>query len=269
MAIPQLTSSNNSLLKTIRLVTSGSHRAPKDLVVAEGIRVLEEVNRCGCEIVAVVVSEGFGVSGREASLLSAWASSDVRVCSADSKLFLSISDVRTPQGALALVRMSELSLQEEAPVQDALILFACGIQDPGNLGTLIRTSAAAGVTLVCTSKRTVSARNPKAIRSSAGAFFRLPVIEHTEASDFLHYCEQHKLRIFRTDVREGSPYTEADLRSPCAIVLGNEGGGILSEEFSRNPAIHIPMAAGVESLNVAAAGAILLFEAYRQRTLAL
>jgi TrmH family RNA methyltransferase len=265
MTISQLTSRNNSLLKTIRLVLSGSRRAPENLVVAEGIRVLEEVQRCGCEVVAAMISEEFGNSVREKDLLNSWISRGVRICRADSKLFLSVSDVQAPQGALALVSTATHNLSNAPASQNDLILSACGIQDPGNLGTLIRTAAAAGVTMVCTSKGTVSARNSKAIRSSAGAFFRMPVIEHLEITDFLRYAERNSLRLYRTDVREGLAHTEADLGVPCAILLGNEGSGISSGEFRDIPAIHIPMADGIESLNVATAGAIILFEAARQR----
>jgi RNA methyltransferase, TrmH family len=265
MTISQLTSRNNPLLKTIRRVSSGARRAPDNLVVAEGIRVLEEVQRCGCEVMAAVISEEFGHSGREKDLLDFWISRNVRISRADSKLFLSISEVQAPQGALALVNTATLDLADAPASQNALILSACGIQDPGNLGTLIRTSAAAGVTMVCTSKGTVSARNSKAIRASAGAFFRMPVIEHVEISDFLRYAEQHRVRLYRTDVREGLAHTEADLGSPCAILLGNEGSGISSGVLEDIPALHIPMAEGIESLNVATAGAIILFEAARQR----
>jgi RNA methyltransferase, TrmH family len=266
MAITPLTSRNNPLLKTIRLVSSGSHRAPKELAVAEGIRVLEEINRCNCTIDAVVISEGFGESGREKSLLEAWISKGVRIHQADAGLFASVSDVITPQGAVALVQVPEFDLAKVPQPSNALVLLACGIQDPGNLGTLIRAAAAAAATLVGTTKGTVSARNPKAIRASAGACFRIPIIEDVEVPDFLRYCSSRSIQAYRTDVCSGLAYTQADLASSCAILLGNEGSGIAQEELAGLPAIHIPMADGVESLNVAMAGGIFLYEACRQRS---
>ena len=265
MAISQLTSNHNPLLKTIRLISSGSRRAPRDLVLAEGIRVLEEAHKCGCRFEAVVISENFGNSDREKKLLKFWISQEVRVCRAGTKLFSSLSDLDTPQGAMALIKLPRISKGMATPAKNDLILFACGLQDPGNLGTLIRTSAASGASLVYTSKGTVSARNPKTIRASAGAVFRLPVIEHVEVSDFLHDCHLHGLRVYRTDVREGIVYTEVDLRSGCAFLLGNEGTGFAAGAVEEIPALHIPMADGIESLNVATAGAVLLFEACRQR----
>ena len=265
MTVLQLTSRDNPLLKKFRLVSSGSRRAPKELVIAEGIRVLEEAERAASDIDAVVVSADFGSVPRERALLDHWLSRGVRLCKTSASLFHTISTVETPQGATALVRVLERRLDSVSATDDSLILCASGIQDPGNLGTLIRTAAAAGASLVCTSGGTVSARSPKAIRSSAGAFFRIPVAEHTKASELCKYCRIHSIRIYRTDAREGVLYTEADLKSRCAILLGNEGSGIASGEFQDCPAIRIPMAEGIESLNVAIAGAVILFEALRQR----
>ncbi len=252
----------------MRLIASGSRRAPEQLVVAEGIRVLEEVNKSSCEIEAVVFSENFGTAPRERALLNTWDSRSVRTYRAGARLFESVSSVQTPQGAIALVRIPELSLNKVLAAKDALVLCACEIQDPGNLGTLIRAAAATGASLVCTTKGTVSARNLKAIRSSAGAFFRVPLVEHVEMPDFENFCVIHSIRLYRADAKKGVLYTEADLQSSCAILLGNEGKGMAETEFARFPAIRIPMAEGVESLNVAMAGAVILFEALRQRTAA-
>jgi TrmH family RNA methyltransferase len=265
MRVSQLTSRGNSLLKTIRLVASGARGAPGDLAIAEGIRVLEEVNNAGCEIKAVVFSERFGASPREQNLLDAWLLRGAQLFKVSDDLFESVSSVQTPQGALALIRVPDRSLAEILPVPNALILYALGIQDPGNLGTLFRTAAAAGATLVCTAQGTVSARNPKVIRSSAGISFRLPLVEHVAVADFRAYCHIHSIQLYRTDARQGMVYTHADFRSPCAILLGNEGSGIDEKQFDASPAIRIPMANDVESLNVAMAGAIILFEASRQR----
>lgn len=266
MAISRLTSKENPLLKTIRLISSGSRRAPAGLVVAEGSRVLGELEACRCEIEAVLVSEDFGSSGKEEALLQSWLSRDVRICRTSRSIFRSVSHVRAPQGAIAIARFAERNLDSVLPGRNPLVVFACGIQDPGNLGTIIRAAAAAGVSLVCIGRETVSPRNPKTIRSSAGALFRIPIVENAEISRFLAYCKSHSIQAYRTDVRQGVPHTSADLKSPCAIVLGNEGGGIAGNSWADLPSIRIPMAEEVESLNVAMAAAIILFEALRQRT---
>jgi TrmH family RNA methyltransferase len=103
---------------------------------------------------------------------------------------------------------------------------------------------------------------------SAGTFFRVPVVEHLDGSELREYCNLHHIRMYRTDARAGVSYTEADLLPSCAILLGNEGNGMEADEFADLPSLHIPMAENTESINVAMAGAIILFEAFRQRLLA-
>ena len=231
----------------------------------EGVRILEEAENSGCEIEAVVIADGFGKEPREKNLLDRWRTRGISVFQVGENLFASISAVRTPQGAAALGRVPQYSLSEIVRGERALILCVSGVQDPGNLGTLIRTGAAAGADMVLTTTGTVSARNPKTLRASAGAFFNIPVIEHLKDGELLSYCERNRISMYRTDARAGVSHTQADLASSCAVFLGGEGGGINNEAFVHLPAIHIPMPGNAESLNVAATGAILLFEAVRQR----
>ena len=227
--------------------------------------MLEEATRSRYEIEAVVFSDDFGSSERELALLQAWRTKGVRLFKTGGKVFQSVSGVQSPQGALALMRVPEKILSEIAPVPNALILCACEIQDPGNLGTLIRAAAAAGATMTCTTKGTVSARSPKSVRASAGLFFHLPVVEHVEITELRNYCARCSIRLYRTGTQQGCAHTETDLQSPCAIVLGNEAAGLSGSDLAEIPAIHIPVAEGVESINVAMAGTIILFEASRQR----
>jgi RNA methyltransferase, TrmH family len=265
MAVAELTSRDNPLLKTIRLITSGSKRSPEELVLAEGIRVLEEAIKADCSLEAAIFSDQFGSLPRERELMNSLHSQKTPLYKVNARLFKSVSSVQTPQGVMALIRAPHLRLSDVNPGESPLILYCSGIQDPGNMGTLIRTAAAAGVAVVCTEKGTVSARNPKSIRASAGAFFHLAPVESVEILDFLEYCRSRFIQPYRTDVQEGLNYMEADLRRPCAILLGNEGSG-LSKNLSGVPSIRIPMNKRIESLNVAVAGAILLFEAARQRS---
>jgi len=263
----RLTGKDNSLLKTLRKINRSPRNASGELMAIEGIRVLVEAEKAGCEIEAVVIADGFGKEPREINLIERWLSRGIRIFQVGENLFASISSVQSPQGAMALVHAPRYTLNLIGQKEDALILCACGIQDPGNLGTLIRTGAAAGADMILTTKGTVSARNPKTLRASAGAFFNIPVVECLETAETLSYCERNNIRAYRTDARAGVSHTHADLKSSCAIFLGNEGSGVNEVDFARLPAIHIPMPGKTESLNVAAAGAILLFEAARQRSL--
>jgi RNA methyltransferase, TrmH family len=265
MNLPELNSKDNPIIKTIRKISAGSPKSSELLVVVEGVRILEEATLSGYKMEVVVLSEHFGENTREKNLLNIWHASKIRLYRTKESLFKTLSGVQAPQGAIALVQVPQKTLSAMIPNKNTLILCTSGLQDPGNLGTLIRTAMAAGADMVCTIKGTVSARNIKAIRSSAGMFFRIPVLEHLETSEFLDFCRMHKIQIFRTDARQGIEYTQADLRSSCALLLGNEGSGIMEKEFFGLSSLHIPMAENTESLNVAMAGTILLFEAFRQR----
>lgn len=268
MPFDVLTSKDHPLAKKVRLVAAQAPRAPKDLVLAEGLRVLEEATASGREIEVVLLSENFGVHKKEKALLSAWQSKAVRVIRVAGPLLKSLSEVLTHQGALALVRVPILRLADLPKSSNPLIFCACGLQDPGNLGTLLRTGAAAGAAWGCSLLGTVSARNPKSIRSSAGAFFRLPVVESLKPSDLLTYWAEHNVRALQSDSHRGEHYAEIDYTLPTAILLGSEAKGMVGKEWPALPKVRIPMAPGYDSLNVASAGAILLFEAHKQRTAA-
>jgi RNA methyltransferase, TrmH family len=265
MAVINLSGARNPVLKSARLVASRSRRAPEDLVLAEGLRVLEEATASGHTITAVILSEAFGATPRQQALLAAWSTGGVRIYRAGEKALRSISSVQEPQGAMALVRVPWATLADFTPGPGTSVLCACGLQDPGNLGTLIRTAAAAGCSLLCTTPSTASPRNPKALRASAGAFFRLRVVENVAAEEIFAFGRKHGLRVYRTDASLGQDYSRADLRAPFVLLLGNEAHGFAADGWDDLPSLRIPMADGVESLNVAAAGAIVLFEAIRQR----
>jgi len=266
MKMQVLTSKDNPLLRTFRLVAAQSRRAPQELVVAEGLRVLEEATDAGCAIEAALVSDKFGADPRERSLFAAWSDRNVRVRRVDASLLRGLSDVLSPQGALALVRVPPSTLVEVERQSKPLVMCLCGIQDPGNLGTLLRTARAAGVSWACSVIGSVSARNPKAVRASAGAFFRLPVVEGLRPAEFLDYCQARRINVYKADAHAQRSCWGADLRGAAAILLGNEAHGLADAAWAQVPSIRVPMTPGVESLNVAAAGAILLFEAFRQRS---
>ncbi len=265
MKVTELTSRDNSLFRLVRLAATQGRRAPRDLVLAEGIRSVEEAAAARFAVEAVVYSTDFGATVRESALLTALSARGAKVYRTSARLLKSVSEVQTPQGILGLVRVPVVTLGGLPRVPQALILCACGLQDPGNLGTLIRAAAAAGASLVCTTTGTVSARNPKTVRASAGAFFRIPVAEHLALPELLAHCRSNSITVYSMDVRGATSYTDADYRPACAILLGNEGQGLEISARAGMAGIRIPMAAGVESLNVGVAGSLVLFEAFRQR----
>jgi RNA methyltransferase, TrmH family len=234
--------------------------------VAEGLRVLEEAILAGCAFEAVLVSENFGADPREAELLDSWSNQKAPIRRASASLLKDLSDVVSPQGAVALVHVPRLALTAVKLQPRPLLLCLCAIQDPGNLGTLLRSARAAGVSLVCSTSGTVSARNPKAVRASAGAFFHMPIVEGLAPGEFIRYCRNQGVSMLQAHGHAEHSCWATDLTKPAAIILGNEARGLASSAWGDIPSIRVPMTSGVESLNVAVAGSVMLFEAFRQRS---
>ena len=156
------------------------------------------------------------------------------------------------------------------PADLDFILLLDAIRDPGNLGTILRTAAAAGVQGIILTPDCVDPFSPKVLRSAMGAHFRLPllVLEWMEIQSLFKPGGAHPgVKIYLSDVGDSQPYTQADFHSPAALIIGGEAEGAGAEaQLLAERRIHIPMAAGVESLNAAVAAAILMFEVVRQRS---
>lgn len=181
-------------------------------------------------------------------------------------IFTQMSDTKTPQGILAVVKMLEYDIKDMISVSNPLLLILEDIQDPGNLGTVIRTAECAGVNGVIMSMNTVDIYNSKVIRSTMGSLYRVPFVYVRSMEDTL-CCLKDKNIVLNAAHLEGSvEYTNADYTQACAFMIGNEGKGLTdaSAELA-NRRIRIPMCGQAESLNAAAAAAVLLFEAKRQR----
>ena len=189
------------------------------------------------------------------------------------KLFDSLVPSESPQGVAALVRLKEFSLEDVTErLQVGPVIALAGLQDPGNLGTILRSSEAFGSAGVILGEGTVSPLNSKVVRASAGSLFRLPIIHrHGKSTTLKLEAISEKLRaqgvrLIATSSHRGTPLDQADLRTPAAIFFGNEGSGLPRDLMARmNESIAIPHAPQVESLNAAIAASIVLYEAARQR----
>ncbi len=170
------------------------------------------------------------------------------------------------QGIAALVELPPYSLDTILAGQNLLLLVACGLQDPGNLGTLMRSAAAFGAAALFTLRETVNPFNPKALRSSAGAIFRVPVVADLAAADLLPRLRAARVGIVAADRHSPSPLDQADLRGSLAIMVGKEASG-LPPEIAREASLllSIPIRPGMDSVNAATAGSVFLYEAARQR----
>lgn len=254
-----ITSSQNAKLKLVRALQGRPReRKEESAFLAEGVRLIEEALDTNWPIRFVLFSEGLSERGQE--LIERLKSSGVEVDEVAANLLQSVSEIETSQGIIAVLSLTSLSL----PDSPNFIIIPDQIRDPGNLGTLIRTAAAAGAQAVLLPPETVDAFAPKVIRAGMGAHFRLP-IHNMNWDEIEQVCKSAGLQTFLADM-DGQSCWEAELRVPLALIVGGEAEG--ASQPARELAdvkVSIPMIGGTESLNAAIAGAILAFEVTRQR----
>lgn len=230
----------------------------------EGIRVIEEAIRSGLKFQAIFFSE----SGKNHSerLLPQIGSHTETMLLPDG-VFASAVHTQTPQGVAALVKLKPAKLEEilENAAHDLLLVGVAGIQDPGNLGTIIRSAEAFSARAVLLGEGTVSHFNPKVARASAGSLFREPILR-VEMNEILPVLKQSGVRVLATSSHKGSPLPEADFSGACIIIVGNEGAGVPAKLAAQaDQLLRIPHEPRVESLNAGIAASIVLYEAARQR----
>jgi RNA methyltransferase, TrmH family len=277
-----LTSRDNRWLKGFRMALRGGLPTESGAVGVEGVRLVEEALRSGCSVEAVLFSEsGERHHDRLAPLISRPELAFPTLHTTD-RLFEGLADTEHPQGVAALVQPRSATLDEllrtSASACSPLLVVLAGVQDPGNVGTILRTAAAFGATGAVTAASgqsgTASPFSPKALRASAGAALHLPILPGMSLAILLTQLKMANVRTLASSVREpreGEPRVlspwEVDWCEPVALLVGNEGAGLPEEvERSADARIRIPMASGIESLNAAAAAAVLFYEAARQRS---
>ncbi|MFV0528184.1 MAG: TrmH family RNA methyltransferase [Lachnospiraceae bacterium] len=260
-----ITSTKNTQIKNvIQLMKSSKARKEQGIFVAEGRKMFEEAPKERIE--KVFVTEAAAEVCREGL-----ESVDSEIVS--EQVFHQMSDTITPQGILTLVRQSAYTAEEllfpsaEGAQSTPFVLLLENLQDPGNLGTILRTAEAAGVTGVLLTRECVDVYNPKTIRATMGSVYRLPFAVVTEMEHVLQCCKQQNIRTYAAHLEGTQAYTQADYTLPTAFMIGNEGSG-LSDALAAQADqwIRIPMQGQVESLNAAMAAGILMYETSRQRT---
>jgi TrmH family RNA methyltransferase len=235
------------------------------LVLIEGVRLAEEATAAGLQMVEAAASPDIVRHERGRKLMDEIAHRDVPIRWLDPSVLASLSDVETSQGVLLVARRPDIRsslLGGDRP----LVLVVAGVQDPGNLGSLLRTAEAAGVTSVFVGNGSADPFSPKALRGAMGSTFRLPIALRPVAAE-LGALRRVGVTVWAASAR-GRAYEQIDWRKPAALVVGNEGAG-LSEAIVRgcDGSVSVPMAGRIESLNVAVAAGAILFEAARQRRL--
>ncbi|MDE3186075.1 MAG: RNA methyltransferase [Acidobacteriota bacterium] len=250
-------------MKQLRRALTQPGRDPHGLVGIEGPNLLHEALRAGLRIDCV-----FAAQGAEHLLDDLGLPPETTVLLLPRDLLASALATETPQPVAALVKPPDWSwahLLDPHRKTSPLLLVLAGLQDPGNLGTILRSAEAFGANGILSLPGTVSAWNPKAVRASAGSLFRLPLLTVSESECFQHLRESG-VRILATAVRDATPAGQVNLAAPVALIIGNEGSGVPDALAAQaDTAITIPCPGPVESLNASVAASILLYEASRQR----
>jgi TrmH family RNA methyltransferase len=253
-------SRQNARVKELRAGLSRGMKTAQDHIAVEGLHLVQEAVKSGLRLETVFLQKG-----REELLLQLPSiNAEILILSED--VFSSAAMTEHPQGVAALVEAPQFKMQAmfpSAPGPAPLVVIAAGLQDPGNLGTLVRSAEAFGATGMILLPGTVSLWNGKTLRASSGSAFRLPVVA-LDAGDAFKALRDHGVRILAAVARDGD--READLRGPTALLIGNEGSGLPEAWIAQADArLTIPFTGAVESLNAAIAGSVLLYDAMRQR----
>jgi len=257
-----ITSSQNSKIKQIRmLLTRSRERKDSGVFIVEGVRLAEEALRSEWEALFVLYSDGLSERGKK--VVAEYITRGVNTEEISKSIINNLGNTETSQGIIILLKKHSFS----PPNNPELIIIPSEIRDPGNLGTMFRTAAAAGVDVVLVPPDTVDVYSPKVLRAAMGAHFRIPIISLSweEIRDYIGRITG--MHVYSADVLGGIVYTKADFRFPTTLIIGGEAFGV-GEHVKTIPQerIYIPMCAGVESLNAATASAVLLFEVVRQRS---
>lgn len=263
-----ISSQSNKLIKEIASLKQRKYRDSLGMFVAEGVRLVEECAQAGWPVEVCLYTEEAAAKERARNVLDKLSVSGCQMVSVPEDIYNKISDTEQPQGILAVLKKRQISFGELTAGKEKLPLLVVldGIQDPGNVGTIIRTADAAGCNGVVVLKGSADIYAGKTVRASMGSVFHLPIIEGLSPTELVRAVRGAGIKLMATGLTQSEVYYQADFNCPTAIVLGNEGQGVCRELMEASAGcLTIPLVGEAESLNVAVAAGVILYEALRQR----
>lgn len=258
----KITSLQNGKVKTAVALRDRRERDRTDLFLIEGYRELKRAVDAGCKTEMLFICPEFFLGENEDALIEK-AGGEIFECT--KEVFAKISYRDRPDGLIAVAKQRHLSLSDLKLKASPFLLIAESIEKPGNLGTILRSADAAGVDAVIVCDPTTDVHNPNVVRSSVGTLFTVPVLE-TEGEETLAFLKKNKIALAAATPHAESEFTEVDFRVPLAIAVGTEQYGLTDNWMKRaDLLVRIPMFGVADSLNVASATTLLLYEVVRQR----
>ena len=259
----EITSSANKTYKYIKALGTRSHRDKYNQYVIEGLRLVEDAIKSSVTIDTIVVSEHFLQTQFDDSLIK----ERIKYFKISDQMFREIAHTETPQGIIAIVSVQEHSLEDIlATDQKPFLIFCDSVQDPGNMGTIIRTADAAGASGVILSKGCVDIYNPKTVRSTMGSLFHIPVVKVEDTQAALVYLKEKGISIVAGYLSTEKYHFDVDYTKAVMLIIGNEANGISTEVINlSDELVKIPIVGEAESLNAGVASAVMMYEVVRQR----
>lgn len=251
--------SNPQVKKLLQLQKKSKARDEENVFLVEGLRMFAEIPKERVE--KVYISESL-YNRKKLDLNLHEFPYEIL----SEHVFSHVSDTKTPQGILSVIRRKKYDIDELLKLENPHFIVLDNLQDPGNMGTILRTAEAAGVDAVFMSKDCVDIYNPKTIRSTMGSIYRMPFVHVDSIPELLQIFRENGIKSYAAHLEGENFYDEEKYQCGTAILIGNEGNG-LREEVTKNADIlvKIPMQGQVESLNAAIAASVLMFEVFRQR----
>ncbi len=273
-----VSSSNKKYKELIKLYKSARFRREMGLFVAEGIKITKEALVLPGKINQIFISEGFSktedykdfmtfIEDKCKGISENYFETIMNSCKILSdSLFNKISETVNPQGIISVCKTSTCDINDFIKDKEGLVLILDDLNDPGNLGTIIRSSLGAGVDGIILSKNSVDVYNPKVIRSTMGAVFKMPLLYTDDLEKDINLLTDNKYEIVVTTLENSVDYYDVDYKGNVGVVIGNEANGV-SEKIKNMPLTHvtIPMKNSLESLNAAVAASVIIYEVARQR----
>ncbi len=257
-------SSQNSTIKDIKALHQKKYRDSQGLYFVEGIRFVNDAIDDGQNIIKAVISDKLDSLNGGSALFSRLSGVCDHIYKVPDKLFKEISDTQSPQGVLAVLKKQPVEFSK-AIENGKFIVILDSLQDPGNIGTIIRTADAAGVSAVLMTKGCVDLYSPKVLRSTMGSVFHLPIIENLDIIETIRNLKLNDFKVIASHLNGQNNYYDEDLTCKSAIIVGNEANGIGDETAEMSDTlVKIPMPGRAESLNASIAASIMIYELVRQ-----
>lgn len=247
-----ITSKDNEIIKNIKKLKEKKYRL--DSYIVEGIKMVKEAINENQEIALIAIREDFKID---------FDTKKIKIVTISNKIFNDISDVKTPQGILAVIKKNQ---NNQIETNQEYILALDSLQDPGNMGTIIRTADSANINQIIINKTTVDPYSPKVIRSTMGAIYRTNIIEVEDLKTTLKEIQSKGFQIITTDLKATQSIYDINYNNKTVVVIGNEANGVSQEILqTADKKVIIPMLGKTESLNASIAASIMIYEYVRQK----